>query len=469
VCTHLAGRCDWGAVVDIGVARLYQLLAGLGDEFEHWGHGLAGRGTRLAGFDQRLAGFDQRLARVDQRLARIWVDHARPGRCTRDSTVTTRGPNVTAVLPDRPTQATQENAVGGHDVTASPDGPLRLAIAGCGQVFERFHLPAIACVPDVALVGACEPVTERRAWASERLQGLPVVATLDELLATVPADALLILAPPVAHRDLAVRAAAAGLHILVEKPMALSAPDAAAMLDAAARAGRHLQIGFTRRFREPYQRLRGALVQVGADAVSSVRSELAVPAVRWGAHGDFSGRDALGGGVLDDVLSHQVDLLGWLLGVWPVEARMVDGSDERGRVRGRGRVRCELRFPGGTHATCAASHGPYVERLEVELAHDRVLAASGTSFRDGSRDLIPGWRARRAALGDQIALAAGRLLRRPGVTAESFVRQLRDFVDTVRGTHPSSGADGHAGARTIATIEACRRAGASGRWERVAR
>jgi predicted dehydrogenase len=343
-----------------------------------------------------------------------------------------------------------------------PPGRLRLVVAGCGQVFERFHLPAIARVPDVALVGACDPVAQRRAWAAQRLPGLPVTATLDELLAAAPADALLVLAPPATHRDLGVRAAAAGLHLLIEKPLALSSTDAAAMLDAAARARRWLQVGFTRRFREPYQRVRAALSQAGAGAPGSVHFELAVSATRWGAHGDFSGRDALGGGVLDDVLSHQVDLLGWLLGAWPVEARLVDGAGERGRVT------CELRFPGGASATCTAAHGPYVERLELGLTKDRLLVASGTRFRDGPPAMSSAWRRRRAALDDQIALAAGRLLRRPGITAESFVRQLGDFVRAVRGAGDSCGADGRAGARTVATIAACRQAAASGRWEPVA-
>jgi predicted dehydrogenase len=339
-------------------------------------------------------------------------------------------------------------------------GRLRLVAAGCGQVFERFHLPAILRVPEVALVGACDPSAERRAWLLERLPLLPVAATLEELLVSAPADALLILAPPAAHRDLALRGLGAGLHLLIEKPMALSSPDAAAMLEAAAQAGRRLQVGFTRRFREPYQRLYHALRQE-AGVVHAVRAELAVPVAQWAAHGEFSGRDALGGGVLDDVLSHVVDLLGWLLGAWPTAMRVTDGSASSQRVC------CELQFPSGLVAHCTAAHSRYVERIEVGVGKDRWLLASGTRFRRGAAG-GDAWRSRRAALDDQLALMTGRLLGRPGVTPESFARQLRDFVRAVRSEGEVCGADGVAGACTVATIEACRRATASGRWEPVA-
>lgn len=338
-------------------------------------------------------------------------------------------------------------------------GRLRLVAAGCGQVFERFHLPAVLRTPEVALVGACDPSPERRAWLLERLPHLVVAATLEELLVATPADALLVLTPPATHRDLALRGLAAGLHLLIEKPMALSAADAAAMVDAAARAGRRLQVGFTRRFREPYQRLQREL-QRDAGMVQSVRAELAVPVARWAAHGEFSGRDALGGGVLDDVFSHEVDLLAWLLGAWPTAVRVSEGSAANPRVA------CELAFPSGLVASCVAAHTRYVERVEVAVGKDRVLLATGTRFRrGGARSAAAQWR--RAPLGDQLALVAGRVLRRPGVTQESFVRQLRDFVRVVRDEGDACGADGVAGARTVATIEACRRAAASGRWEPV--
>ncbi|HEU4648273.1 MAG TPA: Gfo/Idh/MocA family oxidoreductase [Gemmatimonadales bacterium] len=339
-------------------------------------------------------------------------------------------------------------------------GRLRLVAAGCGQVFERFHLPAILRTPEVALVGVCDPSSARRAWLLERLPHLPVAATLEELLVAAPADALLVLTPPTTHRDLALRGLAAGLHLLIEKPMALSSADAAAMVDAAARAGRCLQVGFTRRFREPYQQLQRELQHEGG-MVQSVRAELAVPAAQWAAHGEFSGRDALGGGVLDDVLSHEVDLLAWLLGAWPTAVRVCGGAAASHRVA------CELVFPSGLVVSCVAAHARYVERVEVAVGKDRVLLASGTRFRRGG----PGSAAsrwRRGPLDDQLALIAGRVLRRPGVTQESFVRQLRDFARVVRGEGNAGGADGPAGVRTVATIEACRRAAASSRWEPVA-
>jgi predicted dehydrogenase len=326
-------------------------------------------------------------------------------------------------------------------------------------VFERFHLPALERVHEAALVALCEPDPARRRWASARLPGLPVTPNFDELRAAAPADAMFILTPPATHRELAVRGADAGLHLLVEKPMALAVRDARAMTAAAARAGRHLQVGFNRRFRLPYQAFRQALRTPGAPTVGSLRYELTVPAGAWGAHAGFLGDDALGGGALDDVLSHAVDLIGWIFGDWPAE---VVGAARLGADR----VACELRLSrAGPTVTCIAGHGPYLEYLEAEDA-DGIWVVSGARLRRTTRRGGRAWRVRRARVDDRIALALGKALRRQSATVESFAAQIRDFVAAAR-AGVGTGANGDDGLRTVATIEACRRALAHGGSETV--
>lgn len=109
---------------------------------------------------------------------------------------------------------------------------VRIAVAGLGRVFQRFHLPAVLATPDAELVAACDASEERRAWARERLPGIPVEADFGELL-RAGADALLLLTPPASHAQLSCAALRAGLHVLVEKPMALDRAEGAAMADAA--------------------------------------------------------------------------------------------------------------------------------------------------------------------------------------------------------------------------------------------
>ena len=91
---------------------------------------------------------------------------------------------------------------------------------GCGQVVERFHLPALAAAPGVALSCAVEQSAERRRAMAPRLGGATLHEELDQALDAGAADAALIATPPSTHAELAARCLAAGWHVLVEKPMA---------------------------------------------------------------------------------------------------------------------------------------------------------------------------------------------------------------------------------------------------------
>jgi predicted dehydrogenase len=329
---------------------------------------------------------------------------------------------------------------------------VRIAVAGLGRVFERFHLPALLATPDAHVVAVCDPDDARRAWASGRLRGVRVTRELDQLLGA-GADALLLLTPPASHAELACAALRAGLHVLVEKPMAIDRAGGVAMADAARAANRRLQIGFTRRFREPYRRLKARLPSL--DAGAAVAFDLRFPTSSWGA-GAFLGDDRAGGGVLDDVLPHQADLLRWLVGASPSRARAsADGA--AGYV-------CELEFDSGMIARCAAGHGSYREFLAVRLA-GKALAASGSTFREGAA-AASSWWPPAAGLSDRAALAAARVLRTRNVTHRSFEAQLRDFLTAIRGG-AASGAGPADGLAAIAVAEACRRSLGSGGWETV--
>ncbi len=100
----------------------------------------------------------------------------------------------------------------------------------------RVHVPALraAGFDVVALVGRDEARTARRAERS----GVPrATTTLSDALAIQGVEAVTIATPPATHAALAIEAARAGKHVLCEKPFALDAVEAAAMLDAAERAG----------------------------------------------------------------------------------------------------------------------------------------------------------------------------------------------------------------------------------------
>jgi UDP-N-acetylglucosamine 3-dehydrogenase len=351
-------------------------------------------------------------------------------------------------------------------ISANPS-PLRLGVLGCGRVFERFHLPAIDRTPGVMLAVACDAHPSRLAWAAGRTPLPALTGSPADLLSHSRLDAVLILTPPPSHVDLTVRALEAGMAVLVEKPMALTVEEGRRMAEAGSRAGRRVQVGFARRFREPYRRLRSVLEGIDRHEWRAVHFELVFPTTGWNAHTAFLGDETQGGGVLDDVLSHQVDLLRSMLGAGPDAVRAVAGGSSGG-------VRVDLRF-GKLTAVCHAAHGPYTERLTVELADGRRLEATGSRMSCGSTG-SPAWRRGRARFLDRVALIEDRIRRRPNISRVSFERQLQDFAQAVRGEATAGatsngtgvGATAEDGLLVLRVLEACREsARLGGAWREV--
>jgi len=116
---------------------------------------------------------------------------------------------------------------------------IRLGLVGLGNIIES-HLQALEQVPAFKVAAVCDLEEARRAAISERVQA-PGYASCGDLLGA-GVDAVLVAVPHGLHCEIAVQALLAGAHALVEKPMAVSAPQCRRMLEAAADAGRCLQV-----------------------------------------------------------------------------------------------------------------------------------------------------------------------------------------------------------------------------------
>ena len=112
--------------------------------------------------------------------------------------------------------------------------PLTVALVGCGNICAQY-LASLPRLPKLRLVSVTDPVTA----AAERVaaeHGAPARA-LDEVLADDAIDVVLNLTPPQIHAPLTIRALGAGKHVYGEKPFAVTADEASAMLAAAEAAG----------------------------------------------------------------------------------------------------------------------------------------------------------------------------------------------------------------------------------------
>jgi predicted dehydrogenase len=126
---------------------------------------------------------------------------------------------------------------------------MRTAVIGVGYL-GRFHAQKYAALPNSQLVGIADPSEAARAAVSAEL-GVPGHADYRELLGRV--DAVSIVTPTPQHFAVAKAFLEAGAHVLVEKPMTTTVEEGVALVEAARRAGRALQVGHLERFNAAVQ------------------------------------------------------------------------------------------------------------------------------------------------------------------------------------------------------------------------
>jgi predicted dehydrogenase len=130
----------------------------------------------------------------------------------------------------------------------------RVGVIGCGLIAQVMHLPYLAELSDRFEVAALCDVSEDVLASCQERYGVPRAVTDWRALVAEPLDAVLVLTSG-NHAPMAVAAAEAGLHVFVEKPMAISASEGARMVAAARSADVRLMVGTMKRYDPAYERL----------------------------------------------------------------------------------------------------------------------------------------------------------------------------------------------------------------------
>ena len=192
---------------------------------------------------------------------------------------------------------------------------LKLGFIGCGGIANQKHFPALAKLTARAeMVAFCDDRAERAAEAQADFgaPGAQCYASYPELLAKAPVDAVYVLTPNLSHSEIAVAAMRSGKHVMCEKPMALNAVQAEAMLNVSLQTGKKLTIAYQNRFRQDSIALHnacraGELGEIYLAKAHAIRRR-AVPT--WGV---FADKAKQGGGPLIDIGTHALDLALWLM------------------------------------------------------------------------------------------------------------------------------------------------------------
>lgn len=204
---------------------------------------------------------------------------------------------------------------------------LKIAVMSFAHTHAIGYLAALAAMPGVEVRGS-DPdgistgssIVELRGADLAAALGVDYVESYDELLAWGP-DAVVVTSENARHRELVDAAAAAGAHVLCEKPLATTWEDGIAMRDAVEAAGVMLMVAFPVRFASAFGKLRAAHESGALGQLFSVRgaNNGMLPLTRsW-----FTEPELSGGGALVDHVVHIADLLEGLMGSAPVSVTAV--------------------------------------------------------------------------------------------------------------------------------------------------
>lgn len=203
----------------------------------------------------------------------------------------------------------------------APEAPLKFALVGLGRA-ARHHLMALRVQQKkgraelIAVADANQAAADKalHTHAKAYFRDVPIYASLGEILEHCQPDVVAITTPSGSHKTLAMEALAAGCHLLVEKPIAMSSEDAREICEAAEKAGKRVALGHVYRYFPLVDQVQHDLKngRFGRIYYGTVQ-------VRWGhdqAYYDsapWRGTRAADGGVVMNQSVHALDLMRWLL------------------------------------------------------------------------------------------------------------------------------------------------------------
>jgi predicted dehydrogenase len=185
---------------------------------------------------------------------------------------------------------------------------MKIAFAGTGGINKVHARAARSLGLELSAVVNHRPES-MAAFAKEF--GIPRgYETLEALLKDGDLDALVVSTPNYLHAPQTIAALNAGVHVMVEKPMAMNAREAEQMCEAAEKSGSLLMVAHCWRFHPEVQWLKGQSSRLG----KIVRTKAYSVHVHWGPAGWFAEKQFAGGGAMADVGIHGLDTTRYLLG-----------------------------------------------------------------------------------------------------------------------------------------------------------
>jgi predicted dehydrogenase len=328
---------------------------------------------------------------------------------------------------------------------------LRLALVGCGAIAE-WHWSAIQAAAGRTRVTACVDPSAERAAALAAKTGGTAFASLADVVDAGVADAVAILVPHHLHEALAREAFEAGLHVLLEKPMATTLDAADRVLAAAREARVVFMLAENAQYWPGVVRAKALLDEGAIGELVTARAWSCTPPAGRFFEGDRPWRlsaAAAGGGVAVDAGSHFLRPLRMWCGTLTEVVAVTATQGPAMEVESLCRALC--RFDGGLVASFDALLAPL---SGTRVPRFQVTGTAGEIVIDGAEVRLYG-----CAGGD------GTVVGRSDYLA-SYQAEWRDFESAVLDGTPLA-ASAEYGVGELRAALAMYRSATSGRWERV--
>jgi predicted dehydrogenase len=224
--------------------------------------------------------------------------------------------------------------------------PVRVAVIGAGGVAQVAHLPVLRKIAGVEITAICDNDLSKAQALAARFEVPDTYDDIEEVLRYVKPDAVVICTPNHLHEIHVVAALSAGVHVLCERPLALSLEGAERVLAASEKYGKRVIVAMNHRFRSDVQAVRGFLAGGELGTIDMIRGGWFTfqPSVTRQQLGWRLRRAQAGGGAMLDLGLPLIDLGLWLAG-WPipkrVSAQLVGGGRETVEEMGMAMIVCE--------------------------------------------------------------------------------------------------------------------------------
>ncbi len=260
---------------------------------------------------------------------------------------------------------------------------IHVGIIGMGRSGWELHAEPLRKMSGYKLVSVCDQSSARLEMAAQTF-GVRTFQDPQALIQDRQVDLVVIAAPSNMHAALALAALAAGKHVLVEKPMALSLQEADAMMEAAGKAKRLLTVFHNRRWDRDYQMVKAVIRNGVLGELLTLDSRVMTYGPEWTSYGvpEFNPQwriqKAHGGGFLADWGPHLVEQMLDLTGQWP-EAVACQLRSQIWAKEVEDYFHLRLAFPSGLLVTLEGSNN-----ARMPLPRWFVAGREGTLMADGA-------------------------------------------------------------------------------------